>query len=448
MKGLLSIFSGIFKLFLLLLRLVFKPFGYILYPLFLFFTPFERMVAKRYLRSKKSEGFVSVIAGFAFTGIMLGVATLIIVMSVMNGFRQDLFDRILGLNGHMNVYGIDAPLSNYDYVKSLVIPVAGVVQASPIIQGQALASANGVSAGTIIRGIAWADFFNRPILRQSIVEGDLEDFENHNIAIGSVLAKKMGLRPGDKLTLTSPQVKSSPFGSLPRQRSYSVAVVFNVDMSEYDANFIFMPLEAAQVFFKKQGAVDSIEVIIKDPDRLDHVRNAVSLAVKGQAGVYDWRDTNKSFYDTLIIERNVMFLILTLIILIAAFNIISSMIMLVKDKTHDIAIMRTMGATRANMMRIFVLTGFSIGFMGTFVGSVLGISFALNIDAVRRFLEGLTGMTLWDAEVRWLSQIPAEIDGAEVVAVIFISLLLTIVFTLFPAWRAARLDPVEALRYE
>lgn len=412
------------------------------------FSPFERMVAWRYLRSRKAEGFVSVIAGFSFAGIMLGVATLIIVMSVMNGFRAELFDRILGLNGHMNVYSLDGPLTDYDYLKSRILPLNGIDAVTPIIETQALVSKGGSSNGVMVRGISWEDFTNRKVLRTSIIQGDLADFTGNKIAIGSVLAQKLRLAPGDKITLTSPQVKSTPFGSMPRQRAYEIAVIFDVGMYEYNSGFIFIPLEAAQKFFQLDGAVTALEIFLKTPDKLDEVRRDVSLAIEGEAGVYDWRDTNESFFNALQVERNVMFLILTLIIIVAAFNIISSMIMLVKDKGQDIAIMRTMGATRSNMMKIFMLTGASIGMAGTFVGAAIGIAFALNIESIRQFLEGLTGTKLFAEEIYFLSQLPAIIEWEEVTVVVGMALFLSVLATLYPAWRAARLDPVEALRYE
>ena len=412
------------------------------------FSPFERMVAWRYLRSRKAEGFVSVIAGFSFAGIMLGVATLIIVMSVMNGFRQELFARILGLNGHMNVYSLQGPLYDYDYLASKIKPVDGIEEVAPIIESQGLVSKGGSSLGVMVRGIAWKDFENRPILRNSIKAGDIANFTDNRIAVGSVLAEKLKLKPGDTVVITSPQVKSTPFGSMPRQRSYEVAAIFDVEMYEYNSSFIFMPLETAQTFFQLPGAVTALEIFIKDPDRLDDMRKAVSVVIEGQAGVYDWRDMNKNFYNALRTERNVMFLILTMIIIVAAFNIISSMIMLVKDKGHDIAIMRTMGATRRNMMKIFMLTGASIGIMGTLVGSALGISFALNIESVRRFIEGLTNTNLFSDEIYFLSHLPADIDWSEVITIIIMAFGLSILATIYPAWRAARLDPVEALRYE
>ena len=411
-------------------------------------STFERMVAWRYLRSKKAEGFVSVIAGFSFAGIMLGVATLIIVMSVMNGFRAELFDRILGLNGHMNIYSQSGPLYDYDYIQSRVEPISGIKMVVPIIESQALVSKGGSSSGVLVRGMAWKDFANREILRDSITQGKLEDFTGNGIALGEALAQKMRLRPGDKITLTSPQVKSTPFGSMPRQRSYTVALIYDVGMYEYNSGFIFMPLEAAQKFFQFDGAVTALEVFLKDPDELSVVRKAVSMVIEGQAGIYDWRDMNASFFNALQVERNVMFLILTLIILVAAFNIISSMIMLVKDKGQDIAILRTMGASRGNMMRIFMLTGASIGIVGTLVGAALGIAFAVNIESIRQFLEGLTGTELFAEEIYFLSQLPAEIDWHEVVAVIGMAFTLSVLATLYPAWRAARMDPVEALRYE
>lgn len=412
------------------------------------FSPFERMVAWRYLRSKKAEGFVSVIAGFSFAGIMLGVATLIIVMSVMNGFRQELFSRILGINGHMNVYSLNGPLYDYDYLSSKIRPVNGVGDVTPIIESQGLVSKGGMSMGVVVRGIEWKDFTNRPTLRDSIKAGNLEDFTDNRVLVGSVLAEKMKLKPGDSIVLTSPQVKSTPFGSMPRQRQYEIAGIFDVEMYEYNSGFIFMPLEAAQTFFQLPGAVTAIEVLIKNPEHLDAMRKAIEVVIKGQAGVYDWRDLNKSFYNALQTERNVMFLILTMIIIVAAFNIISSMIMLVKDKGHDIAIMRTMGATRSNMMKIFMLTGASIGIVGTLFGSILGIAFALNIESIRRFIESLTKTNLFSDEIYFLSQLPADIDWSEVITIILMAFGLSILATIYPAWRAARLDPVEALRYE
>lgn len=412
------------------------------------FSPFERMLAWRYLRSKKAEGFVSVIAGFSFTGIMLGVATLIIVMSVMNGFRQELFSRILGINGHMNVHSLQGPLYDYDHLRLLVSEVNGIKQVIPIIESQALLSKGGNSNGVMVRGMTWEDFFNRELLRNSVVAGSLDDFKGSKIAIGSALAQKLNIRPGEKLRLTSPQVKSSPFGSMPRQRSYEVALIFDVGMYEYNNGFVFLPLDAAQTFFQMPNTVTSLEIFLDDPDRLDEVRDAVSLTIEGQASVYDWRDMNASFFNALKVERNVMFLILTLIILVAAFNVISSMIMLVKDKGTDIAILRTVGATQRNMLKIFVLTGASIGISGTFFGAFIGIMFALNIETIRRFLESLSGTNLFAEEIYFLSQLPAVIEWSEVASVIGMALFLSIAATLYPAWRAARLDPVEGLRYE
>ncbi len=412
------------------------------------FTPFERMVAWRYLRSKKAEGFVSVIAGFSFAGIMLGVATLIIVMSVMNGFRQELFSRILGLNGHMNVHSFSSSLANYEELRAGIIQIEGIHSATPMIESQALISYGGQSSGVFVRGIKPADFADREILRNSITSGSLDFFEGNRVAIGKVLANKFKVIPGDKIVLTSPKVKSTPFGSMPRQRSYEVAAIFDVEMYEYNSGFIFMPLPAAQTFFQFPNAVTALEVFLDDPDDLDELRKTVALEIEGRAGVYDWRDTNQSFFNALQVERNVMFLILTLIILVAAFNIISSMIMLVKDKSHDIAIMRTMGAARSSMLKIFMLTGASIGFVGTLVGAAAGIAFALNIESIRQWLEGLTGTELFADEIYFLSKLPAVIDWSEVITVIVMAFGLSILATLYPAWRAARLDPVEALRYE
>ena len=406
------------------------------------------MVAGRYLRARKAEGFVSVIAGFSFLGIMLGVATLIIVMSVMNGFRAELLTRILGLNGHINVYSRSVPLQDYKVMQLKLEGLDGVVTAVPMIEEQALLSVHGSASGVIVRGLSQDDFRRKPILADSIIMGNLDDFSDRKIAIGSTMADKLRLIVGDSITLIAPKGKVSPFGTMPRSATYAIGAIFDVGMYEYNSGFIFMPLEAAQTFYQMPGAVSSLEVFTDNPLQLEHIKQNISTALGDNIGVYDWRDMNSSFFNALQVERNVMFLILTMIILVAAFNIISSMIMLVKDKGRDIAIMRTMGATRRSMMKIFILTGASIGFIGTFVGTILGVAFAVNIESIRQWLQSLTGTDLFSAEIYFLSKLPAEIDWGEVVAVVSIAFTLSILATLYPAWRAARLDPVEALRYE
>ena len=413
------------------------------------FSPFERMVAGRYLRARKAEGFVSVIAGFSFTGILLGVATLIIVMSVMNGFRQELIGRILGINGHLNVYTQAQMIEDYEMMRLRIQEIDGVQFASPLIEGQALMTHNGNASGVAIRGMTSSDFREKPMISNSIVLGDPSAFVENTIAIGTELARRNNITVGDQLTLVSPNTKASPFGTMPRSRAYEVVAIFDVGMYEYNAGFVFMPLDTAQRFFRLPHGAKSLEVFLNDSNDVKNIANKIELLFQ-EEGIYvhDWTENNKSFFNALQVERNVMFLILTLIILVAAFNIISSMIMLVKDKGHDIAIMRTMGATRKSMMKIFILTGASIGFAGTVVGAVLGITFALNIESIRQFIEGMTGAELFADEIYFLSQLPAEIDWTEVVTVVAMAFALSILATLYPAWRAARLDPVEALRYE
>lgn len=413
------------------------------------FSPFERMVAARYLRPRRQEGFISVIAGFSLLGIALGVATLIIVMAVMNGFREELMARILGLNGHLGVYAADGPLTDFDTVAATVRGIPGVETVTPIIEGQVMASARGNTSGAVVRGIRPADFRARPVLADSIQEGSLEAFAGGDaVVVGSRLARRLGLAIGDKITLISPQGRPTAFGTMPRVRAYTIAATFEVGMYEYDSAFIYMPLEAAQVYFRLPDAVSSLEVMVADPDRLAPVRQGIVNMLEGRVRLVDWQQANASFFNAIQVERNVMFLILTLIILVAAFNIISSLIMLVKDKGRDIAILRTMGATRGMIMRIFFLTGASIGVVGTFAGFVLGLAFATNIEVIRHWLESLTGTELFAAEIYFLSQLPAKVDPVEVASVVLMALGLSFLATLFPSWRAARLDPVEALRYE
>lgn len=412
------------------------------------FTAFEKMMAWRYLRARKAEGFVSVIAGFSFLGILLGVATLIIVMSVMNGFRAELIDRMLGINGHLSIYRTGTALDDYPDLVTRIQGVSGVVSVTPMIESQALVTVGGSASGVAVRGLSAESFMQRPILANSVQEGSIENFQNGQIAIGTALADRLRIGVGDSLVLMSPKVRATPFGSMPRTQRFVVGLVFDVGMYEYNNGFIFMPLAQAQAFFQLPDAVTAIEVMTRDPAAIDPVKAAMALALDGRAGVYDWRDSNSTFLGALEVESNVMFLILTLIILVAAFNIISSMIMLVKDKSRDIAIMRTIGATRQSLLKIFILTGASIGLAGTFVGAACGIAFALNIETIRQAIQSLSGTTLFPAEIYFFSRLPAQVEWHEVALIVLMSVVLSILATLYPAWRAARLDPVEALRYE
>ena len=414
------------------------------------FSPFERTVAARYLRARRQEGFVSVIAGFSFLGIALGVAALIIVLAVMNGFRHELLGRILGVNGHITVYGQSARLDAFDSLGKRLETIDGVLSVIPIVDGQVLAaSARGGSSGALVRGIRADDLMRRAIIADTVTEGGLERFEGGDaVIVGARLAQRLGLGVGDRITLISPQGTPTAFGTVPRSRAYVIGGTFEVGMYEYDNGFVLMPLAAAQVYFRLGGAVTGIELFIADPDAVHPVRRKVAEVVGGRGRVYDWQQANSQFFGAIKVERNVMFIILTLIIVVAAFNIISSLIMLVKDKGRDIAILRTMGATRGMVMRIFFLTGVSIGVVGTLVGVVLGIAFAANIETIRRWLEGFTDTDLFAAELYFLSQLPARIEAGEVVTVVAMSLVLSLLATVYPSWRAARLDPVEALRYE
>lgn len=415
------------------------------------FSAFEWMLAGRYLRSRRKEAFISVIAGFSFLGIMLGVATLIIVMAVMNGFRTELLDRILGLNGHVIVNPIDGPLNDYVELSEKFKLVDGVTLAIPLVEGQALVSGNiGTGGGgALVRGMRGDDIKSVKTIADGIQQGTLEGFDaGEGVAIGHRLASNLGLLLGDSITLISPNGDVTAFGTTPRVKSYPVTAIFNIGMSEYDSSFVFMPLEEAQLYFNREGIVDVIDIYVDDPDAVGQYRKAIEQAAGRLIFLSDWRNRNASLTSALDVERNVMFMILTLIVLVAALNIISGLIMLVKDKSHDIAILRTMGITRAAIMRIFMITGSAIGIVGTLVGFVLGVLVCVNIKSIQEFVTWLTGSNPWDPTVRFLSDIPAQMDMGETVSILLMALLLSFIATLFPAWRAASLDPVEALRYE
>ena len=413
------------------------------------FAPFEWLLSGRYLRARRREGFISVIAGFSFLGIMLGVATLIIVMAVMNGFRKELLDKILGLNGHLLVQPLESPMTDWKDVAERISQVAGIRLAAPVVDGQALGSSAFGASGVFVRGIRADDLNNLTSIAKNIKQGTLEGFDDGQaVAIGRRLADQLSLHAGDNITLGAPRGAVTPMGTAPRIKPYRVAAVFEIGMSEYDSSFVFMPLPEAQAYFNRNSDVTSIEVFTTNPDRIDVFRKAVTEAAGRPVFLVDWRQRNSTFFNALQVERNVMFLILTLIILVAALNIISGLIMLVKDKGSDIAILRTMGASQGSIMRVFLITGAAIGVVGTIAGFVVGMLVCLNIESIRQFLSWLTNTELFSPELYFLSRLPAEIDAGETTAVVVMALTLSFLATLYPSWRAARLDPVEALRYE
>jgi len=415
------------------------------------FDAFERTVAGRYLRARRGERFVSVIAAFSLIGIALGVATLIIVMAVMSGFKDDLLSRILGLNGHLGVFATSsAGLTDYVADAARIRALPGVVSATPVLEGQVLLSANGENSGGIVRGIAPADLRKLPSIAGNIRAGSLDRFQGSDaIAIGITLAQRFGLEVGSKITLLSPEGAVTAFGTVPRVKAYRVAAIFQAGMNEYDSTFTFLPLQAAQIYFQKPDAVTHIEVMVRDPEHVSAVNREIREALAGEpVRVIDWTQSNDSFFAAVQVEQNVMFLILTLIILVAAFNVISSLIMMVKDKTRDIAVLRTLGAGRGAIMRIFLMCGASVGITGTFVGTVLGVVFCWNIERIRLLLQSATGTTLFDPTVYYLEHLPAKLDPYTVAQVVVMALTLSLLATLYPSWRAARTDPVEALRHE
>ncbi len=413
------------------------------------FSKFERLVAKRYLRAKRKEGFISVITGFAFTGIALGVATLIIVMSVMNGFRSELLGRILGINGHISMLAdVSHPFNNYEQAVTELSKIDNVKMVAPMIEKQLLVSSGRAAEGAMVRGLRLEDMLKKDTIRNGLAGVNLDEFSGNNVLVGYRLAQKMGLIPGDEITLISPNGKVTAFGTVPRMKAYRIAGTFDLGMYEYDANFIFMPLETAQVYFGIGDAVTNIDITLNHPEFLAQTKQNVRAAVGPDAYIVDWTQSNAAFFNAIDVERNVMFIILTLIILVAAFNIITGLIMLVKDKGRDIAVLRSIGATKGMIMRIFFMDGAFIGVVGTSIGLILGVLFCKNIENIRQFLQNLSGRELFSAEIYFLSRLPAEINPTEVATIVGLSLLLSFLATLYPAYRAAKMDPVEALRYE
>ena len=417
---------------------------------FLFFNQTEQMIAFRYIKSRRVEGFISIAAWFSLIGIMLGVATLIVVMSVMNGFRTELVDRILGINGHLVVYEKNEPyVSNYNQIINKVSDIKNVIAVTPHLEGQALAKSKSTVSGVIIRGVNWSDLAAKKLLWKSLTQLTIDNYKNNeDIIIGYRLAQRLNVNVGDFISLISPNGMETALGILPIKQNFKIGGFFDIGMYEYDNNFIFIPWKKAELFFSTKNIAHGIEIFLKD----QKFTSSVSLNVKNKLGdkllVIDWKKRNSAFMSALAVEKNVMFIILSLIILVAAFNIISSMIMLVQTKKSDIALMRTMGASKYVIIRIFVLTGSIIGLLGTFAGTILGVAISSNIEAIRNFLTSILGSELFSAEIYFLSKLPSDIYINEVIMVICVSIFLTLFASIFPAWKASRISPAEALRYE
>ncbi len=408
------------------------------------FAGFEWMIALRYLRARRRGGGVSVVALFSVIGIALGVANLIIVLSVMNGFRAELLSKIVGLNGHIFVSPVDSPLTDYEDLSDRLEKVAGVRAAIPLIEAPAFASSPYGGTGVLVRGVRGGDLDKLAAISKNLKSGTLEGFDDGTgLLLGSRLAETIGVQAGDNVTISTPDGASTPFGKAPRTKTYKVKAVFEIGMTEFDQTFVFMPLAEAQPFFNRDGTVNHIEIFIDKADAVSEMRGDIEMAAERPVMLTDWRQRNRTFFGALEVERNVMFLILNLIVIVATLNIISGLILLVKDKSSDIAILRTMGATPGTIMRVFLLNGALIGIVGTLCGLVLGVLFTMNIKGIQRTLFP----SAWDPTVRFLAEIPAEMNTGEITVIVITSIALALVATLYPSWRAARLDPVQALRY-
>jgi lipoprotein-releasing system permease protein len=410
------------------------------------FAGFEWIIAGRYLRARRRGGGVSVVAFFSLLGIALGVATLIIVLSVMNGFRTELLSKIVGINGHVFVSPIDKLFTDYADLSERLSKVAGVRAAIPLVEGQAFASSpyGGAGSGVLVRGIRGEDLAKIGAIADSIKGGSLEGFDDGSgVAIGRRLAESLGVQAGDQINLLTPKGAATPFGTAPRTKGYTVKAIFEIGMTEFDSTFVFMPLTESQAFFNRDADVSLIEVYLDNAETVAAMRPDLEMAAERPVLLTDWRQRNRTFFGALEVERNVMFLILSLIVVVATLNIISGLILLVRDKSSDIAILRTMGATPGTIMRVFLINGALIGIVGTLSGLALGVLITLNIKGIQRVLFP----SAWDPTVRFLAEIPAEMNSHEITVVVVTSIALSLIATLYPSWRAARLDPVQALRY-
>jgi lipoprotein-releasing system permease protein len=413
------------------------------------FSAFEWMLALRYLRSRRGNGFVSLIAGLSFLGITLGVATLIVVMSVMNGFHIELMNKIIGINGHLFLQGADTPLNDYDEVIGRISKVPGMKVALPMVEAAAGVSSPYQQAGALVRGIREKDIKQLPGIAGNVKQGTLDGFDTgEGVAIGQKMAETLSVRVGDKVSILTARGAATPFGIAPRIKAYPVVAIFQIGVSDFDGIFVYMPLAEAQTFFNREDEATVIEAFVDDPEKMDEMRQRLEGAIGRPMIMTDWRQRNKSFFEALKVERTVMFFILTLIVIVAALNIISGLTMLVKDKGRAIAILRTMGATKGAILRIFLITGSTIGIVGTLAGFLLGLFVARNLESIRQGLNWLFNLNLFDPTYYFLSRLPSVIVPADVTTIVVLSLGLSLLATILPSWSAAKVDPVDALRYE
>ncbi len=413
-------------------------------------TSYERMIAKRYLMPGQGERFIFLVAGISLIAVALGVAALIAVMSVMNGFRAELFDRIQGLNGHAVAQGYGGRLSGWEAVVAEARRTPGVTEATPLVEQPLMATASSRVEGVLVRGMRVEDIANTGVIADNVRSGDLKALAEGQqvVAIGAQLAQNLGVRVGDRIALISPDGNTTPFGTVPRIVSYEVGAIFEVGIYDYDKAFVVMPLGESQALLRLGNDIGMVEIVTVDPDKVGAILAPLADKIGLKALITDWRQLNSALFEALVVEQVVMFWVLSIIILVAVFNILSSLIMLVRAKTRDIAILRTMGASRAALMRIFMTVGTIIGGLGVLLGVAIGFLILAFRQPIVSSVSALTGTDLWDPSVRYLAELPAKTDPAEVGAIVLLALVLSFLATLYPAWKAASTDPVQVLRYE